>query len=72
MREYGPKSRDEHYFAVFRPKILRFVTENKVTENSLGLERQKVGIQSCAEQSSHENPLEPDDYANPGRTFSLF
>ena len=23
-------------------------------------------IQSCAEQSSHENPLEPDDYANPG------
>ena len=29
-------------------------------------------IQSCAEQSSHENPLEPDDYANPGRIFSLF
>ena len=29
-------------------------------------------IQSCAEQSSHENPLEPDDYANPGRIFSFF
>ena len=24
-------------------------------------------LQSCAAQSSHENPLEPDDYANPGR-----
>ena len=23
-------------------------------------------IQSFAAQSSHENPLEPDDYANPG------
>ena len=26
-------------------------------------------IQSCAVQSSHENPLEPDDYANPGKNL---
>ena len=26
----------------------------------------EVILQSCPEQSSHENPLEPDDYANPG------
>ena len=26
----------------------------------------KVNIQSCAEQSAHENPLKPVDYANPG------
>ena len=29
-------------------------------------------VQSCAEQSSHKNPLEPDDYPNPGINFSLF
>ena len=28
-------------------------------------------IQSCAAQSSHENPLEPDDYAKPGQNIKL-
>ena len=28
-------------------------------------------IQSCAEQSSHENPLEPDDYAKPGQNLKM-
>ena len=34
-------------------------------------EGQGNGIYSHV-QSSHENPLEPDGYANPGINFSLF
>ena len=29
-------------------------------------------IHSCAAQSSHENPPELDDYANPSRIYSPF